>query len=206
MNRFETEQEVFWSGEFGNEYIERNRGEKAIAANVALFSKIFYRTRSVSSVMEFGANIGVNLLAIRRLIPDIKLSAIEINHKAVNELRKINNVQIYHMSVLEYNPDRRVDLVLSKGFLIHVHPNKLRKVYEIMYRSTSRYICLAEYYNPKPLEVEYRGRKGKLFKRDFAGDMMDEFKDLRLLDYGFVYHHDPNFPQDDVTWFLLEKE
>ena len=24
-------------------------------------------------------------------------------------------------------------------------------------------------------------------------------------DYGFVYRNDPLFPQDDLTWFLLEK-
>jgi pseudaminic acid biosynthesis-associated methylase len=206
MNQFETEQELFWAGEFGDEYIERNSGERGIAANIALFSKIFSRTQLVSSVMEFGANIGLNLIAIRRLIPHINLSAIEINREAVKELRKINNVQIYQMSVLEYNAKNLVDLVLSKGFLIHVHPTKLKKVYEIMYRSTLRYICLIEYYNPTPLEVEYRGHKGKLFKRDFTGEMMDAFKNLSLVDYGFVYRHDPNFPQDDINWFLLEKK
>jgi spore coat polysaccharide biosynthesis protein SpsF len=206
MNKFETEQELFWAGEFGDEYIERNTGERGIAANIALFSKIFSRTQLVSSVMEFGANIGLNLIAIRRLIPNINLFAIEINRKAVNELRKIKNLQIYQMSVLEYNARNLVDLVLSKGFLIHVHPTKLKKVYEIMYRSTLRYICLIEYYNPTPLEVEYRGHKGKLFKRDFAGEMMGAFKDLSLVDYGFVYRHDPNFPQDDINWFLLEKK
>jgi spore coat polysaccharide biosynthesis protein SpsF len=25
------------------------------------------------------------------------------------------------------------------------------------------------------------------------------------VDYGFAYRRDPNFPQDDITWFLLEK-
>jgi len=44
-----------------------------------------------------------------------------------------------------------------------------------------------------------------LFKRDFAGEMLERFADLKLLDYGFVYRRDPNFPQDDITWFLLEK-
>jgi spore coat polysaccharide biosynthesis protein SpsF len=53
--------------------------------------------------------------------------------------------------------------------------------------------------------VEYRGYKARLFKRDFAGEMLDKYRDLSLLDYGFVYHRDPNFPQDDVNWFLLEK-
>ena len=40
---------------------------------------------------------------------------------------------------------------------------------------------------------------------NFAGEMLDRFRDLRLVDYGFVYHRDVNFPQDDITWFLMEK-
>ncbi len=69
----------------------------------------------------------------------------------------------------------------------------------------SKYICIAEYYNPSPVEISYRGHTGKLFKRDFAGEMLDAYDDLALLDYGFAYHRDPNFAQDDITWFLLGK-
>jgi len=28
---------------------------------------------------------------------------------------------------------------------------------------------------------------------------------MQLVDYGFAYRRDPNFPQDDITWFLMEK-
>jgi spore coat polysaccharide biosynthesis protein SpsF len=99
----------------------------------------------------------------------------------------------------------KYDFALIKGVLIHINPDYLGKVYDMLYSSTSCYICIAEYYNPKPVEVTYRGHEGKLFKRDFAGEMMDKFPDLKLLDYGFVYHRDYHFPQDDTTWFLLEK-
>ena len=34
---------------------------------------------------------------------------------------------------------------------------------------------------------------------------MKKYKSLKLLDYGFVYHKDLSFPQDDLTWFLLKK-
>ena len=67
-------------------------------------------------------------------------------------------------------------------------------------------ICIIEYYNKTPVEVPYRGHKGKLFKRDFAGEILDRHEDLMLADYGFVYHRDNNFPQDDLNWFLLEKK
>jgi hypothetical protein len=56
------------------------------------------------------------------------------------------------------------------------------------------------------VEVTYRGNQGMLWKRDFAGDMMDMFPNLKLLNYGFHYRRDPRYTlQDDQTWFLLEK-
>ena len=54
-------------------------------------------------------------------------------------------------------------------------------------------------------KLPYRGHAGKLFKRDFAGELLERYADLSLVDYGFVYRRDPNFRQDDLTWFLLEK-
>jgi len=55
------------------------------------------------------------------------------------------------------------------------------------------------------VEITYHGHKNRLFKRDFAGEMLDQFSDLKLIDYGFIYHRDLTFPQDDISWFLLEK-
>lgn len=89
--------------------------------------------------------------------------------------------------------------------LIRIHPEGLGDVYQRLYDSTARSLCVAEYYNPTPMEVTYRGHERRLFKRDFAGEIMDRFPDVRLVDYGFVYHRDPQFPQDDFTWFLMEK-
>ena len=132
-------------------------------------------------------------------------SAIEINEKAVTQLKEIENIKVYHSSILDFQPDEKRDLVLIKRVLIHINPNELNNVYELLYRSSRKYICIAEYYNPSPVEVRYRGHEGKLFKRDFAGEIMEKFPNLKLIDYGFVYHRDNNFPQDDTTWFLLEK-
>ena len=32
------------------------------------------------------------------------------------------------------------------------------------------------------------GYKGELFKPDFAGEMLDQYQDLEIVDYGFVWH------------------
>jgi len=203
---YKTEQEEFWAGDFGNKYIKRNQGKKIIASNIAMFAKILSATHSISSAIEFGSNIGLNLRAIQQLLPAAKLSAIEINEQAVNELKKIENINIFHTSILDFRPQKTYDLVLIKGVLIHINPDELQTVYERLYTSSKRYICITEYYNPSPVEVNYRGHDGKLFKRDFAGEMLDKYDDLKLVDYGFIYHRDNNFPKDDSTWFLLEKQ
>lgn len=205
MNNFKTEQEAFWAGTFGDEYVSRNKSAQLLASNMAFFSKILSRTAGVKSLIEFGANIGMNLHAIRTLLPNVELSAIEINQHAVSELDKLQSISVYPQSILDFSPDRTWDMVLIKGVLIHINPDNLKQVYERLYRSCSRYICVAEYYNPVPVEVVYRGHSGKLFKRDFAGELMNSYSDLTLVDYGFAYHRDSYFPQDDITWFLLEK-
>ena len=205
MTEFETDQEAFWAGEFGDDYMTRNKGPQWIANNLALFSSVLKRTVGVRSVLELGANIGLNLQALRLLLPDATLSAVEINDKAVAELRKLPGLRIHHQSILQFAGDEPHDLVLIKGVMIHLNQDKLPDVYDLMVRSSARYVCLVEYYNPSPVAIPYRGHADRLFKRDFAGEMLDRFPDLRLVDYGFAYRRDPNFPQDDVTWFLLEK-
>lgn len=204
-DQYQTEQERFWAGEFGNNYVERNIGVHLIAGNLALFSRILARTEPVRSVIEFGANIGLNLMALRQLLPSADLSAIEINQKAIEVLRRQEGVNVYPQSILDFSPNRTHDLVLIKGVLIHINPDMLPRVYDLLYQSSQRYICVVEYYNPSPVSIPYRGETDKLFKRDFAGEMLDRFSDLRLIDYGFSYHRDNNFPQDDLTWFLMEK-
>ncbi len=201
-----TEQESFWQGQFGNEYTDRNRGKKWVAANSAFFSEVLKHTSEVSSILELGSNIGLNLMALRHLLPEATLSAVEINEKAAAEIKKnVPDVELTQGSILEFKPSKTVDLSFTKGVLIHINPDKLQLAYDALYHSSSRYIVISEYYNPSPTEIVYRGHSGKLFKRDFAGEMLDKYGDLHLVSYGFVYHRDMHFPQDDMTWFLMEK-
>ncbi|SFN29875.1 pseudaminic acid biosynthesis-associated methylase [Formivibrio citricus] len=201
-----TEQEVFWAGEFGNDYISRNEGCEIVAGNLALFSKVLERTGGVGSVIEFGANIGLNLRALKTLLPGAEFAGIEINAKAAEKLGELGFVDVHHGSILEFFPKKQFDFVFSKGVLIHIAPESLPDVYDKLYETSARYICLAEYYNQDPVEIPYRGHAGKMFKRDFAGEMLKRYSDISLVGYGFVYQHDPVFPLDDITWFLLEKK
>lgn len=206
-DQFKTEQESFWAGEFGTEYIIWNQGAELLASNLAFFNQALRSAHKPKDCIEFGANIGMNLKALKFLYPQQEQFAIEINADAVAELRTILPPQnVFHTSILNYSPARRYDLVLIKGVLIHINPEYLSQVYETLYHATGRYLLICEYYNPSPVQIPYRGHSDRLFKRDFCGELQEHYQDLELVDYGFVYRRDPNFPQDDITWFLLEKK
>lgn len=203
---YKTDQEEFWAGKFGDEYIDRNAGDSIRAAKAALWSRILRSARGVNSVLELGANIGLNLQALHFLLPRAALSAVEINKSAAEMLRSSGIcAQVHTGSILDFAPSQSYDLVFTMGVLIHIAPDALQVAYDALYASTNRYIVVGEYYNPTPVALQYRGEAERLFKRDFAGDMLDRFTQLRLIDYGFVYRRDEDFGLDDVTWFLLEK-
>lgn len=206
LDRFATEQEAFWAGDFGSGYIARNQGDRLLAANLDLFARALRRTVGVANCLELGANVGMNLKALGLLFPGIDASAVEINHEAVQQLGQVIPAEnVHHQSILDYVPTRTFDLTLIKGVLIHMSPDVLPQVYDTLVGATGRYLLVAEYYAPSPVALTYRGYEERLFKRDFAGEIMDRHPRMRLCDYGFVYHRDPLFPQDDITWFLLEK-
>ena len=203
---YKTEQEEFWAGTFGEEYISRNNSKGLLASNINFFSKALRAAGRPESLIEFGANIGMNLQAIQTLYPGIKLHGIEINKAASEELAKvISSENVSNASIFDYEDKSKYDVSLIKGVLIHINPDMLNIVYEKLYEASSKYILVCEYYNPSPVVISYRGHSDRLFKRDFAGELMAKYKDVVLVDYGFVYKRDPAFPQDDITWFLLEK-
>lgn len=203
---YQTEQESFWSGDFGDAYTERNQGSIHEAALLHFFSEVLGHTGKLDSAIEFGANRGLNLVTLRRLVPDISLSAIEINDSAVAHLQTIPGLEVNPRSILDFQPERTFDLSFIRGVLIHINPEKLNEVYDKLYQSSHKFILVAEYYNPTPVALPYRGHEERLFKRDFAGEMLDRFPDLTLRSYGFRYRRDPLFPQDDISWFLMQKQ
>lgn len=197
-------QEEFWAGDFGEDYISRNNSLKLHESNVHFFESVFRKTQGgPSSVLEFGANIGLNYLAMKDLLSPLEFTGVEINKLAHSHL-ELTGCKAVHSSIFDFDEQKSFDLTFTKGVLIHINPERLGEVYEKLYTYSKQCILIAEYYSPNPVEVVYRGESGKLFKRDFAGELMEKYKDLTLVDYGFTWHR-AQFPQDDITWFLMEK-
>ena len=136
-NNYKTEQEKFWSGKFGTNYIERNKGDKLLAANLNFFSNAFRNAGKIASCIEFGSNIGMNLRALQLLYPGIKLNGIEINEDAANELKDlIGNENVMLGSIFNYTIKKTFDVSLTKGVLIHINPDELEMVYKKLYDSS----------------------------------------------------------------------
>ena len=99
------EQEDFWKNKFGDDYSSRkNNNFSIIEQRTSEFERYLKSTNNLTSVLEFGANIGLNLNVLKSLIPDLSLYAVEINLSAVEDLKKvIPEENIYVGSFTEFS-------------------------------------------------------------------------------------------------------
>lgn len=200
-----TDQEKFWRSDFGNKYTERTHLERRyFTTRVKMWSDILMHSNDIKSVFEIGSNTGINMEVIQFLLnKKISTNGIEINKKA-SLIAKKNKHKIKNISVLDYKPIKKFDMSVSCGVMIHINPKYLNKVYDVLYKSSKKYILISEYFNTQPVTINYRGFQDKLFKRDFAKEIQEKYK-LKLIDYKFMWSNDNIYPCDDTTWFLFEK-
>jgi pseudaminic acid biosynthesis-associated methylase len=204
-----TPQAEFWRGEFGDAYTDRNAASAAqMQARIALWSEILSHTISAppASILEVGANLGVNLRALGLLSPARRF-AVEPNDKAREIL--VRDKVVAHADLrgglatrIDF-PDAVADFAFTSGVLIHIHPDQLLPSLTEIHRCAGRWIGCIEYFSDKPEMIPYRGHDDRLFKRDFGGFWLDSFPDLRIVAYGFAWKRVTGL--DNLTWWLFEK-
>lgn len=203
-----TDQEEFWKGSFGDNYIKRNLGDKDSIGRdynyLNQFAKILLNNRiSLNSAIEIGANIGINLDSLKVLYPNCKTFGVEVNKKAFELLNAKHDS--FFGSIYNFNTKNKYELSFSRTVLIHQNTSYLEKFYKKLYSLSSKYILIDEYFSPVPVMIEYRGYIDKLYKRDFAKEFWNFFPDLKLIDYGFFWSQDSMTKSDDTNWFLFQK-
>ena len=198
-----TLQEKFWEGNFGNKYIQRNQNSKGI---YTIVRDLIKNKVTINSALELGANVGINLDALKKVYPKAKMHGVEIN-KAACDIGKKKH-KYYNKSAYNFKTKKKFDLVFSSGVLIHQNPKNLKKFYQKLYSLSRNYIYIAEYFNPTPVEIDYRNNKKLLFKRDFAKEFWETYPKIELLDYGFHWKEDPLLKNscDNENWFLFKKK
>ncbi len=202
-------QESLWRGTFGDDYIDRNVvSDDRLAALTKHWARILRSTDGAppQSIAEVGANIGLNLRALRRLT-QASLYGVEPNAKARARLIEDGVVPADQAidGLAQSIPlaDKAVDLAFTAGVLIHIHPENLLAACREIHRISGRYIICIEYFADKPEEVFYRGETEALFKRDFGAFYLENFPGLKVCDYGFTWKQTTGL--DNLTWWVFEK-
>ena len=193
-------QSELWKGEFGDAYHQRNTE----VSRHNFWNKVLAGYRNlITSVFEPGAGKGDNLAAMKNVLyEEPRLTGMDVNESACTAMNNRGIVGI-HGAFPDMPIDNKYDLVLTRGFLIHVPMATLPATLDKLYAMSNKFICVAEYYSPSHRRVCYRGDRNAMWTADYAGMLMKRHPDLKLLRYGFEYWQEDG---DDITWFLMEKK
>lgn len=193
--------ENLWSGDFGNEYVERN---KSASNTRAPFWDSILKEFPVKRVLEVGCNVGLNLECIVPHIDKQDVYGIDISLTALEQLRQklptVNSVWSQARN-LPFR-DRWFDLTFTMGVLIHQPESTLPLVMSEIVRCSSKYVLCGEYFSDEVIEVPYRDQSGALFKRNYGEIYQNLFPELKLVKKQFL---DAEAGFDDVTVWVFEK-
>lgn len=200
--------EKLWAGDFGDKYIERNRlnPEKR-----KWFWKIVlsWIKEHKLNILEVGCNIGINLMAIEEVLDSYYkfdntkcfLHGCDVNWKALEEAGVNTEARLKHASILNlpYDDDQ-FDLVFTCGVLIHI--KNIKKAIKELKRVANHYIVIIEYMSEKEENIKYRGKYGRLWKRNYG----KLFKDRNWENIGAGILKNKDGFDNTTYWFFRRKK
>ena len=211
-----TQQEDFWSGDFGREYTDRN--SRPLEEWNAFYRDLYGHTKlemnaeflgdlpREARILEVGCNTGMQLVGLQAA-GFTNLYGVELQGYAVEKARDfVRGVNILQGSGFDLPfKDNYFDVTCTNGVLIHIAPDDLPRIMGEMVRCSGRYIMGYEYYAPETTPIKYRGNDGFLWKTDFAQVFLNNFPELRLVKQNlYPYINDAERGNQDVV-YLLEK-
>ena len=197
-----------WKGKFGDDYINRNIYEEwKLKYGKTAFQRMIGDIQ-YDSVMEIGSNIGLNLIYLTSLTPEnVNLYAVEPNKKAYTILSNDRNIRLkeaWNTSAYKIPlPDGSIDLVFTSGVLIHVSPHDLKNATDEIVRVAKKYVLCIEYFSHKPVTIKYQGEDNLLFKMDYGSFYLDNYTNLKCIDYGFLWQRELKV-FDNLNWWLFK--
>jgi len=193
--------EALWAGDFGNAYVERNKGAGDVREP---FWRSLLTAFPATSALEVGCNLGGNLRWVASVLPPQQVFGVDVNLSALRTLRaSVPDVNAVHTRGRDLPfRDHWFDLVFTMGVLIHQPESTLPLVMSEIVRCSKKYVVCGEYFAERTVEMPYRGHSGALFKRDYGGLYQSLFPELTLRKQDFM-GKDQGW--DDVTYWVFEK-
>lgn len=190
-----------WTGSFGDAYTVRN-DRSTLDARRAMWKLML--PRDAMSILEVGANKGLNLEAIEYLTA-AELYACEPNDMARAELSSLlpeTHIRSDFADKLGW-PDKHFDLVFTSGVLIHVSPDKIEASLREINRVASKHIIIGEYFAPSEEMIPYRGHDHAMWRRDYGSMLMDLCPDVHPIGTLFAWRRTTGL--DNLTFWIFEK-
>ena len=171
-----TQQREFWTGDFGTEYIERNKTietvnelykEQTGITVEKIFESFFEKIDRDCTIIELGCNVGLNLSVLNK-IGFKNLTGLEINKSAFSIAKKNNpNISFINSSIEDFEVTKTFDLVYTAGVLIHINPDTLPLIIKKIDKLSKKYIFGFEYYSDYLEEIKYRNNESTCWKQNF---------------------------------------
>lgn len=194
--------EQMWKGEFGDQYVTRNSVDYPARRQFWRRTLDRYPT---STLLEVGCAHGDNFRYMSDLIDVGGTCGVDINELGLRTLRANEPDVGAVLGAARHLPirDQSFETAFTIGLLIHQPDSTIGAVMEDVARCSSRWVMFGEYSAAEPTEIEYRGRSGILFKRDYVTMFLDQCPDFRHVDTEELTMEADGF--DRVTWGVFER-
>ena len=156
-------QQCFWQGSGGDKYVTRNSDfhnfKYMDGYRKDILKDFLSEIPKDSTVLELGCNKG-QIIGNLRDFGFTKVTGIDINKSALEIARKeFPEFEFIESSIEDYNPDKKFDLVMTSGFLIHIHPDNLPFIAKKIQELSKKYIFGFEYYSKEFQGITYFGEE-----------------------------------------------
>jgi len=184
----------YWAGPEGDAYHKRNWVDWRVRTG---FWRDMINYTGVRSVLEIGCNAGWNMSAIKECGENVNCVGTEINYGAY--LHAIGaGLKAHHTHDFAQVPGA-FEMVFTSGVLIHIEPENIINMMQGIRDKALRWVLAIEYEAAAETEIEYRGERGRLWKRPYGA--MYEALGMRCFSTG-----DAGPGWDRCTYWLMERK
>ena len=184
----------YWAGQEGDDYTRRNWVDWQ--ERLGFWDDIIDKT-GVRSVLEVGCNAGWNLSALKLAYSGIQVVGTEINYSAYMQATTAG-LTVHNLFDFRQVPGA-FEMVFTSGVLIHVEPSNIIEMMQGIRDKALRWVLAIEYEAAAETEIEYRGERGRLWKRPYGA--MYEALGMRCFSTG-----DAGPGWDRCTYWLMERK